>query len=144
MPRFEATIRSAPGGGAYVPVPAEVIDALGGAGRIPVRATFDGVDYTGSITSMGDGPCLGMLKSIRDELGKGAGDSVAVTVERDTAERTIEVPDDLAAALTAAGLRLAFDALSYSRRREYARSVTGAKRPETRMRRITAVLDALS
>ena len=37
-------------------------------------------------------------KGIRAELGKGAGDSVTVTVERDDAVRTVDVPDDLAAA----------------------------------------------
>jgi uncharacterized protein YdeI (YjbR/CyaY-like superfamily) len=39
--RFEGRIQQATGGGAYVEVPAEVITALGGGGRIPVEATFD-------------------------------------------------------------------------------------------------------
>ena len=38
----------------------------------------------------------------------------------------------------------AFDALSFSRRKELARSVSEAKRPETRERRIAAVRDALA
>ncbi|WP_280266851.1 YdeI/OmpD-associated family protein [Nocardia wallacei] len=143
MQRFEATIESARGGGAYVPVPAEVVSALGGGGRIPVRATFDGVDYTGSIVSMGEGPCIGLLKSIRAAVGKEPGDTVTVTLERDTAERTVAVPDDLAAALAEAGLRESFDGQSYSRRREQARSVTDAKRPETRAGRIGKIIDAL-
>ena len=41
-------------------------------------------------------------------------------------------------------MRPAFDALSLSRRKELARSVAEAKRPETRERRIAAVLDALA
>ncbi|MBF6327093.1 YdeI/OmpD-associated family protein [Nocardia transvalensis] len=143
MQRFEATIEPARGGGAYVAVPAAVIEALGGGGRIPVRATFDGIDYTGSITSMGAGPCIGLLKSIRTALGKGPGDTVTVTVERDSTERTVEVPDDLAAALAEAGLRAAFDKLSYSHRREHVRAITDAKRPETRARRIAKAVDML-
>ncbi|MFC9893404.1 YdeI/OmpD-associated family protein [Nocardia sp. NPDC127579] len=144
MQRFEATIESAAGGGAYVCVPDEVVAALGGGGRIPVRATFDGAGYTGSIVSMGEGPCIGLLKSIRATIGKQAGETVAVTVERDTAERTVAVPDDLAAALAAVGLRAGFDGQSYSRRREQVRSVTEAKRADTRARRIDKIVEALS
>lgn len=143
MERFEARIESARGG-AYVPVPPEVVAGLGGGGRIPVRATFDGIEYSGSVASMGAGPCVGLLKGIREALGKAVGDTVAVTLERDTDERTVEVPQDLAAALAEAGLRAAFDALSYSRRREYVTAVTGAKRGETRARRVEKVIHELS
>ncbi len=143
MRQFEARIETARGGGAYVRVPARVIADLGGGGRIPVRASFDGIDYTGSITSMGDGPCLGILKDIRAALGKGPGDTVVVAVARDTAERTIEIPEDLAAALAAAGVRAAFDKQSFSRRREQVEAVTGAKRADTRARRITSAVDGL-
>ncbi|MEV0030917.1 YdeI/OmpD-associated family protein [Nocardia sp. NPDC050793] len=142
MQRFEAEIETARGGGAYIAVPAAVVAALGGGGRIPVRVTFDGIEYTGSIVTMGGGPCLGMLKAIRERLGKGPSDTVVVTVSRDTAERTVEVPEDLAAALAAAGARPAFDALSYSRRRELVGAIESAKRPETRARRIDAAVAA--
>ncbi|WP_378733498.1 YdeI/OmpD-associated family protein [Nocardia brasiliensis] len=143
MRRFEAKIESGAGGGAYVAVPAEVVAALGGGGRIPVEARFDGIEYRGSIVDMGSGPCLGVLKSIRTELSKGPGDQVSVTVARDDAERTVEVPDDLAAALRNADLRATFDALSFSRRREHVTAVTGAKRPDTRARRIAKVVESL-
>ncbi|MEU0500107.1 YdeI/OmpD-associated family protein [Nocardia sp. NPDC005998] len=144
MQRFEATIESAARGGAYVAVPAEVIAALGGRGRIPVRASFDGIAYTGSIMSMGATPCLGMLKAIRTELGKQPGDTVEVTVERDDAERTVDVPADLAAALALAGVRAAFDALSFTARRELVTGVVAAKRPDTRSRRIRKAVAAAS
>ncbi|GAB4588416.1 YdeI/OmpD-associated family protein [Nocardia sp. IFM 10818] len=144
MQRFEGRIQAADGGGAYIPIPPEVVAALGGGGRIPVRATFDGIAYTGSIVNMGEGPCLGLLKAIRTELGKEPGDAVAVTVERDTAERTVDVPEDVATALAQAGLRAAFDELSYSRRRERIDAITEAKRPETRARRIVKLLETLA
>ena len=144
MESFEGVIQEADGsGGAYVEVPAEVLERLGGGGRIPVRATFDGIAYRGSIASMGGCKALGILKQIRTDLGKGPGDPVLVTVSRDDAERTIEVPADLAAALTEAGLREAFDRLSFSHRREHVNAITEAKKPETRARRITKALDLL-
>jgi hypothetical protein len=143
MERFEAVIQEAGGGGAYVEVPAEVVTALGGGGRIPVQAEFDGIAYRGSIASMGGCMALGILKGIRSELGKGPGDGVVVTVSRDDAERTVDVPDDLAAALAAAGVRNAFDKLSFSHRREHVNAVNDAKRPETRARRIAKAIEML-
>lgn len=143
MQQFEATIQEADRGGAYIPVPPPVLEALGGGARIPVRATFDGIPYTGSIANMGNGPCLGILKSIRAQLAKSPGDKVTITVERDTTERTVEVPADLAAALKEKGLRQSFDALSYTTRKEHALSVTDAKRPETRTRRIEKIITSL-
>jgi hypothetical protein len=144
METFEGIVVVNDGGGAWVEVPGEVIAALGGGGRIPVQASFDGIAYRGSIASMGGCMALGLLKSIRTELGKGDGDPVTVTVERDTAERTVEVPADLAAALDEAGLRKTFDALSYSHRREHVNAINDAKKPETRARRITKALEMLS
>ena len=143
METFEGTIVVNDGGGAWVEVPGEVVAALGGGGRIPVQATFDGIAYRGSIASMGGCMALGILKSIRGELGKGAGDPVTVTLVRDAAERTVEVPADLAAALQEAGLRKAFDALSYSHRREHVNAINDAKKPETRVRRISKALEML-
>ncbi|WP_433166350.1 YdeI/OmpD-associated family protein [Kribbella sp. CA-247076] len=143
METFEGTVVVNDGGGAWVEVPGEVVAALGGGGRIPVRASFDGVAYRGSIASMGGCMALGMLKSIRGQLGKDDGDTVTVTVERDTAERTVDVPAELAAALDEAGLRAAFDKLSYSHRREHVNAINEAKKPETRARRIAKALEML-
>ena len=144
MERFEATILEADRGGAFVPVPAEVVQGLGGQGRIPVRATFDGIAYRGSVVSMGGQKVIGLLKAIRTELGKGPGDVITVTLEVDRAERTVEVPDDLRAALADAGLTHRFDALSFSHRRETVAAITEAKKPETRARRITQAIERLN
>ncbi|MGH9039565.1 MAG: YdeI/OmpD-associated family protein [Acidimicrobiia bacterium] len=146
MERFGAKLMAADRGGAYVEVPPEVVAALGGKGRIPVRATFDGLGYRGSIVSMGAGAgrVLGVLKSIRDQLGKGPGDLVTVTVEADSAERAGAVPDDLAAALDGAGLRAAFDGLSFSHRRECVVWIEEAKRADTRARRVAGTLERLA
>lgn len=141
---FDATIRAADRGGAYVEVPGEVVDALGGKSRIPVRATFDGIAYRGSVVSMGGtDKVLGLLKDIRTELGKAPGDEVHVTLEVDDAPRAIDLPDDLRTALEAAGLHDAFRALSYSHQREYVMWIDEAKRPATRSRRISETVARL-
>ena len=61
----------------------------------------------------------------------------------DTAPRTVEVPDDFAAALDADGLRAAFDALPYSHRRKHVHDIEEAERPATRARLIQGALDLL-
>ncbi len=137
VPAFQGVLHATDGGGAYVEVPADVIEALGGGRRIRVLATFGGIDYRGSIVSMGgDAMILGVLKSIRTELGVRPGEPLAVNVERDDAPRAVAVPSDLAAALDAAGRAAAFGTLSYSHQREYVTWVEDAKRPATRARRI--------
>jgi uncharacterized protein DUF1905/bacteriocin resistance YdeI/OmpD-like protein len=138
---FEARIMKAPRGGAYVEVPAAVIAALGGKGRTAVRATFDGIAYQGSIVSTGGKGVLGILKAIRTELGKAPGDPVSVTVEVDEVVRSVRVPDDLDAALRDADLRDAFDALSYSHRREHVTWIEASKQATTRANRVSQTVD---
>jgi hypothetical protein len=140
---FKATIQEADRGGALVAVPPEVVEALGGKGRIPVRATFDGIAYQGSVVSMGGQKVIGLLKAIRQQLGKGPGDVVTVTLEVDSEERTVTVPDDLRAALEDAGLTARFEAMSFSHRREHVAWITEAKKAETRVRRISQTIDRL-
>ena len=140
--RFQAVIRNAGGGGAFIEFPFDAGAEFGTRGRVPVKATFDGEPYRGSLMNMG-GRChmVGLLKSIREKIGKGAGDSVAVVLERDTEERVVVVPPELKAALKAhpeAARR--FETLSYSRRKELAVCVAAAKQPETRRRRAEKAL----
>jgi hypothetical protein len=142
---FVAILAEAPRGGAYVRIPPDVLESLGGGGRIPVQATFDGIQYRGSIVRMGDDYVLGVLKDIREKLDKVHGDQIDVTVERDEAAREVEVPVELAMLLEAnPAARGAFDALSYSHRREHALHVAEAKKPETRERRARKTVEDLT
>ena len=69
-------IESAGRGGAYVTIPFDVEQTFGKK-RVKVRASIEGIAYQGSLVRMG-GPThiLGILKEIREKLGKGVGDSV--------------------------------------------------------------------
>jgi antitoxin component of MazEF toxin-antitoxin module len=143
---FRAPVRSSGrgGGGHLVDVPTEVVEALGGKGRFPVTATFDGVPYRGSIVRMGGGAVLGVQKAIMAEAGVTVGDMLTIVVRNDEAAREVEVPDDLAEALARNDpARAAFEGLSFSHKREYVRSITEAKRPETRARRIGLTIERL-
>jgi uncharacterized protein YdeI (YjbR/CyaY-like superfamily) len=86
-----------------------------------------------------------VLKEIREKSGKVHGDQIDVTVERDEAVREVEVPVELATLLEAnPAARKAFDALSYSHRREHALHVAEAKKPETRERRARKTVEDLN
>ena len=88
---YDAVIRELPEkGGAYVVFPWNIREEFG-KGRVKVHATFDGIPYDGSIVNMGvkneDGSIcyiLGMLKSIRTQLGKGDGDTVHMVIRERT------------------------------------------------------------
>ena len=142
---FRAPVRSSGrGGGHLVEVPPEVVEALGGKGRIAVTATFDGVPYRGSIVRMGGGAMLGVQKAIMADAGVSVGDSLTVVVRNDEAPREVEVPDDLAEALARNDLaRAAFEGLSFSHKREYVEAINEAKRPKTRARRVERTIQAL-
>lgn len=144
MITLKLQIQAAGGGGAFVEVPDEVVEKLGGGKkRVKVRATFDGLPYRGSVAPYAGHVMLGILKSIREELGKQIGDTVTVTLEPDAEERKVEVPKELAAALKGAGLRAKFDELSFSNRKEYAAWIAGAKTEATREKRLAAAVEKI-
>lgn len=73
-------------GGEYVIFPWNIREEFR-KGRVKVHVEFDGIPYDGSIANMGikdecGNVCyiIGMLKSIRKELGKGDGDKVHIVV----------------------------------------------------------------
>lgn len=78
---FEAEIKKVPDiDGAYIEIPFDV-KAEFGKGRVPVRATFDGEPYEGSLVKMNT-PChiIGIRKEIRAKIDKQPGDKVKVTI----------------------------------------------------------------
>ncbi|MEQ6898772.1 YdeI/OmpD-associated family protein [Microbacterium sp. KR10-403] len=121
------------------------VEQLGGGRRAAVRVTIGDRSAQLRLGVMGGKNLIGMSKAVRAELGVEIGDAVDALVEVDAGERSVEVPDDLAAALDAApGARAAFDALAFTYRKEHVRAVTEAKQPATRERRITKIVEGLS
>ncbi len=125
-------------------VPDDVVEALGGGKRTPVQVTINGVAYPSTIAMMQGEPMLPVSAEIRGRAGVSAGEEITVDVVVDESTRSVEVPDDLAAALAADDAAAArFSALSYSNQRRHVLAVTGARTPETRERRIAKVLEEL-
>lgn len=141
--RFDTTL-SQTGNNTGIEVPPEVIDELGGGKRPAVVVDVNGYVYASTVGVMGGRFLIPFSSDKRAATGLSGGDAITVTLTLDTTPRTVEVPDDLAAALAAAGVRASFDALSPSARKAHVTSVESAKAADTRARRITAVVDKLS
>jgi uncharacterized protein YdeI (YjbR/CyaY-like superfamily) len=85
-----------------------------------------------------------VLKSIQAAAGVGVGDRITVLIELDTAPRTVEAPADLAKALAGdARMAAAWEKLSFTNKKEMARSLEEAKKPATRDRRLAAAVAKL-
>lgn len=125
-------------------VPDDVVEAMGSGKKPKVVVTIAGHTYRSTVAVYGGVFMVPLSAENREAAGVAAGDTVEVTLALDTAERRVEVPEDLAAALDRAGARAAFDALSYSKQRERALAVTSAKRPETRERRVATIVAELA
>lgn len=128
----------------YVEPPFDVKEAFGSK-RVKVRATFDGLEYRGSVVSMGGCYMLGITQEIREKIGKGFGDEVLVTLEKDDEERKVEMPEDFASAMQADEKAAApFSAFPFTAQKEYVTWITSAKREETRQDRIQKAVLRLS
>lgn len=142
--RFQATIKPAGMGGTFVLFPYDTEKEFGTKGKVPVKATFDGISYTGSLTKYGyPQHTLHVPKAIRDQAGKGPGDTLDVVLWKDEAERVLEVPPALAQLMKKEGLLPFFDSLSYTHRKEYCRWISEAKKEETRTKRLAKAVEMM-
>jgi Bacteriocin-protection, YdeI or OmpD-Associated/Domain of unknown function (DUF1905) len=120
------------------------VKAVFGKMRVPVCGTINGYPYRSTIAPMGGQYLLGVSKALREAAGVKIGDAVEVTMQLDIAERTVDVPADLAALLKQTPkAQERFDSSSYTHRKEFARWITSAKRPETRESRLKRTIEML-
>ncbi len=127
-----------------IEVPAEVIETLGAGKKPPVMVTVNGFEYRSTVGVMGGRYLIPFSSDKRAATGLKGGDAIDVELAVDSAPRTVEVPADLASALDAAGLRIAFDALAPSARKAHVTAVESAKAVETRTRRIESIVGKLA
>jgi Bacteriocin-protection, YdeI or OmpD-Associated/Domain of unknown function (DUF1905) len=111
--------------------------AVFGKVRAPVKVTLNGYTYRSTIAAMGGPPFIPLRRSHREAAGLEGGETVAVRLDLDTDPREVTAPRDLLRALKAApGAVDRWRALSYTHQREHVEAIEGAKKPETRARRI--------
>ena len=128
------TRRGPNGAWTHILIPFNAEEIFGRRGLIPVAGTINGHPFRSSLMPEGEGRFyLAANKAMLAGAGAKAGDTVHLVLELDKAERTAEVPAELAAALRTNPTATAnFAALAYSHQKEYADWITGAKKQETR------------
>ena len=124
----------------FIPVPFDPKTVFGKV-RAPVRVTLNGYTYRSTIAAMGGPPSIPLRRSNREAAGLEGGETLEVRLDLDTDPRTVKPPADLVKALKAAPPAWhRWRELSYSHQREYADAIEGAKKPETRARRVTVAV----
>ena len=134
--RFRAVLKPTGRTATYIEVPFDPRDVFG-SGRPPVRGTVNGSPFRSTLARRGGAWYMVVNRAVREGARAEAGQRVVVEMERDDEPRDVVVPDDLRAALAKDETsRAYFDELPYSHRKEYVDWIVGAKRDETRRRRI--------
>lgn len=140
--RFATIVGSEDPSSLFIVVPPEVITALSGKRRPPVRVTLNGdYIYRSTVSVYGGRYLLPLRREIREACGLAPGMPLDVTLALDEEPRQVEVPDDLAAAFAGdPEARAVFERFSFTHQREYVEWITGAKREATRTRRVAQTL----
>ena len=119
------------------------VEKVFGAKRVPVKVQINGAEHQSTIIRMGGKYMVGVPKVFREAADVKAGETITVTLVKDSEKRTVEVPQDLAEALSKADLTEVFAKMSYTHQKEYVNAVNDAKREETRIRRIEKTIEQL-
>ena len=142
---FQATVEQTGKTTTGIQVPENVMDQLDQGKRPRVVVTLDGgYSFRTTVGPHAGASYISVSAAIRDEANIAAGEEVTVDVAVDTEPRDVEVPDDLSAALADDdAARSWFEGLTDSQRKTFVTSVTSAKQPETRQRRVARAVSAL-
>lgn len=142
---FDAPLKQHEGMNASYIEPPFDVEGTFGAKRVKVLATFDGHPYRGSIVRMGGFYMLGVTQQMRRDLGKGFGDMVHISIEKDDAERRAEVPSELASLLNNDPAAFAnFSSMPYTAQKDFAVWVAGAVKQETKTSRAQKAYELIS
>lgn len=118
--------------------------AVFGKVRAPVTVTLNGFRYRSTIAAMGGPPCIPLRRSNREAAGLTGHETLDVRLDLDTEARVVKPPADFGRALKAApGAWDRWRELSFSHQREYVEAIEGAKKHETRARRIASALKTI-
>jgi hypothetical protein len=129
---------------AWLNAPFDVGKVFGTRARVPVCGTINGFPFRSSLMPMGGCHGMAVNKTMRDGAGVEAGDTVNIVMERDEAERVVELPpllkQELAKSKTA---QASWQKLAHTHQKEIALSIREAKQEETRVRRLTKAMNIL-
>jgi len=115
--------------------------AVFGKVRAPVKVTLNGYTFRSTIAAMGGPVCIPLRKSNREAAGLQGNETLRVKLELDEDVRDVTPPNDFVKALKSAPPAWErWQELSFTHRREHVEAIEGAKKPETRARRLQAAV----
>jgi len=144
---FEAALEADPRtGDVFVVAPFSVEALYGTRDELLVQTAIDGFPFQGELLPIGEGyHALVIPREVRRAVGKTVGDLLRVALRKDTSERVVTMPEDLAAGLDAnAAAFKFFKTLTKTEQRAYVRYLKGSKTPELRSKRLTEIVYRLS
>ena len=140
--RVRAELQTRGPAAAIVLSDAQVASLAGAAKTPPVRVTVNGHTWHGRIGRMRGESLLGFSRAVREACGVRAGQEIDLEIVLEETLPPVSIPPELSGCLEAdAAARTAFDALAPSHRKEFARWVEEARKPETRERRATQAVE---
>jgi hypothetical protein len=109
------------------------------------RYSFPGpYTYRSTIAAMGGPPFIPLRRSHREAAGLEGGETIDVRLDLDTEKREVTPPADFVDALEATPHAWErWCTLSYTHQREHVEAIEGARKPETRSRRIANAVRAI-
>ena len=130
----------------HLTLPKNASAKLPSRGMTTVEGMINCVPFRADLKPNGKGShSLTVNKAMHDAAGAGADDTVMVEITRAGEESEIRVPADLRKALAAAPLaRAGWADITPMARRDWIFSISSAKQPETRRRRIEKACDMLA
>lgn len=129
---------------AAVRPPFDVVEVFGTKGRVPVRGTLNGFPFRSSLMNMGEGHMMVVNADLRAGAKCKAGDTVSIVMQLDDAPRVVEVPAYLKKIIACDPItKAAWAKLSFTHQKEHVRAIEEAKKPETREKRIAAMMEML-
>ena len=133
---FDTTLSSF-GNNTGIEVPEVLVQQLGSGKKPAVAVEMNGYSYRSTVGVMSGKYLIPVSAAIRKATGLAGGDAIHVVLTLAAEPRTVDMPDDFAAALAAQPAAKAFfDGLSNSLQRYHVDNVAGAKSADTRQRRI--------
>jgi len=128
------------GNHASVEIPLGNLKEIGGNKRAPLKITINGYTYQSTATGV-DGACRVVFPMRdREAAGVASGDKIRVALELDDGYRKVDMPKELVDTLKEQNLTGKFRDLTYSKRKEFARSVGEARAAETKLRHINKIV----
>jgi hypothetical protein len=124
--------------------PFDVVEVFHTKARVPVKGTINGFPFRSSLMNMGAGHMMAVNAQLRAGGNCKGGDTVDVVMELDEEESKVVLPASLKKIIASdPRTKESWSKLSFTHQKEWMRAIEDAKRPETKEKRVAAMMDAL-